>query len=54
MVSGPEARHTRADLHHHTGPFVAADHRERIVEAQHLLDLPVLYRNERFVIYDLR
>jgi hypothetical protein len=25
-----------------------------IVETDHLLDLPVLYRNERFVIYDLR
>jgi hypothetical protein len=25
-----------------------------IVEADHLLDFPVLYRNERFVIYDLR
>jgi len=25
-----------------------------IVETHHVLDLPVLYRNERFVIYDLR
>jgi len=25
-----------------------------IVEVHHLLDLPVLYRNEQFVIYDLR